>query len=224
MIGDVRRFPTRAASGWLPRAASDDPPVGQRAGPARPHIEGGPGRRPPRARRGGLVGGQEPRPLRAFAQRTAAGAAGTSRPSRSRASSPSLPGTCSPAARTTPSRARASCAEDPRARARRRRAARQARAEAPTPSGTPATTLPSCGSPSRPRSPTAAWSATGRPAARRRVRARHRSAHLKGPRRARPRGRPQAPDACTSPRQSPAPRSAASHKEPERARQFDFHP
>ena len=38
-----------------------------------------------------------------------------------------------------------------------------------------------------------------------RVRARHRGAHLKGPRRAKPRGRPQAPDACASLRQSPAP-------------------
>ena len=39
-----------------------------------------------------------------------------------------------------------------------------------------------------------------------RVRARHWCAHLKGPRRAKPGGRPQAPDACTSLRQSPAPR------------------
>jgi hypothetical protein len=38
------------------------------------------------------------------------------------------------------------------------------------------------------------------------VRARHWGAHLKGPRRAKPRGRPQAPDACASLRQSPAPR------------------
>lgn len=38
------------------------------------------------------------------------------------------------------------------------------------------------------------------------VRARHWGAHLKGPRRAKPRGRPQAPDACASLGQSPAPR------------------
>jgi hypothetical protein len=37
------------------------------------------------------------------------------------------------------------------------------------------------------------------------VRARHWRAHLKGPRRAKPRGRPQAPDTCASLRQSPAP-------------------
>ena len=71
---------------------------------------------------------------------------------------------------------------------------------------------------SRPRPPTGAWSPTGRPAGPRWVRARHRSAHLRGPRRARPRGRPQAPDACTSPRQSPAP-TASIPKEPERASQ-----
>lgn len=37
------------------------------------------------------------------------------------------------------------------------------------------------------------------------VRARHRGAHPTSPRRAKPRGRPQAPDACASLRQSPAP-------------------
>jgi transposase len=46
------------------------------------------------------------------------------------------------------------------------------------------------------------------------VRARHRSAHLNGPRRARPRGRPTAPDACTSPRQSPTPATQNPTKEP----------
>ena len=40
---------------------------------------------------------------------------------------------------------------------------------------------------------------------RRGVRTRHRGSHLKSPRRAKPRGRPQAPDACASLRQSPAP-------------------
>ena len=40
---------------------------------------------------------------------------------------------------------------------------------------------------------------------RRVVRVRHRGAHLIGPRRAKPRGRPQAPDACASLRRSPAP-------------------
>ncbi len=41
---------------------------------------------------------------------------------------------------------------------------------------------------------------------RRVVRVRHRGAHPTSPRRAKPRGRPQAPDACASLRQSPAPR------------------
>ena len=48
--------------------------------------------------------------------------------------------------------------------------------------------------------PTGAWSLTGaRQHRRKMVRARHRGAHLLiGPRRAKPRGRPQAPDACAS--------------------------
>src|SRR5271155_400426 len=46
---------------------------------------------------------------------------------------------------------------------------------------------------------------TGAQRPRRVVRVRHRGSHLKGPRRAKPRGRPQAPDACASLRQSPAP-------------------
>ena len=50
---------------------------------------------------------------------------------------------------------------------------------------------------------------------RRRARARHRGTHLKGPRRAKPRGRPQAPDVCASLRQSLAPHSV-SHQEHQR--------
>ncbi len=46
------------------------------------------------------------------------------------------------------------------------------------------------------------------------MRARHRGAHLKGPRRAKPRGRPQVPDACASLRQSPAPPRAFSQRAP----------
>ena len=67
-------------------------------------------------------------------------------------------------------------------------------------------------------------SLTGKPWDRRWVRARHRSAHLKGPRRARPRGRPTAPDACTSPRQSPTPATQNPTKEPGPPPKFDFHP
>ena len=104
-IGDIRRFPTRAAPGRLPRAAPDGPPVRQRPRPPRPPLQGGTGRGSPRARRGRLVGGEEPRAtarLRACAPPL--DAAGTSRPSPSRASWPCWPGTCSPAARTTRSR------------------------------------------------------------------------------------------------------------------------
>ena len=59
VIGDVR-LPDFAASRRLSRAAPDDPPVGQRAGAPRPRVQGGPGRRPPCARGGSLVDGQEP--------------------------------------------------------------------------------------------------------------------------------------------------------------------
>jgi hypothetical protein len=48
---------------------------------------------------------------------------------------------------------------------------------------------PNAISPTRPRWPTGTWSATGPPTRRRRTRARHRGAHLKGPRWAKPRGR-----------------------------------
>lgn len=47
-----------------------------------------------------------------------------------------------------------------------------------------------------------------------RVRARHRGAHLKSPTRAKPRGRPQAPDTCASLSQSPAPRETLPQSRP----------
>ena len=82
-------------------------------------------------------------------------------------------------------------------------------AEAPPGSGAPTTrsARPSASSPSRPRPPTSGWSKTSRPEPRREkwARARHRSAHKIGPRRAKPRGRLKAPDVCASLRQSPAP-------------------
>ena len=62
----------------------------------------------------------------------------------------------------------------------------------------------------RPSTPTGGSSPTGARQHREEVRARHRGAHLKGPRRAKPRSRPQAPDTCTSLRQSPAP-ATSSH-------------
>ena len=80
---------------------------------------------------------------------------------------------------------------------------------APPGSGPPTTRSapPNARSPSKPRSPTSGWSKTNKPAARREkwARARHRSAHKLGPRRAKPRGRLKAPDVCASLRQSPAP-------------------
>ena len=65
---------------------------------------------------------------------------------------------------------------------------------------------PNSTSPAKPSTPTRRPSATAKPPARsRRARARHRGAHHNSPRRAKPRGRPQAPDVCTSLRQSLAP-------------------
>jgi len=55
-----------------------------------------------------------------------------------------------------------------------------------------------------PSSPTGAWLMTGAQQHRRVERVRHRGAHPTSPRRAKLRGRPQAPDACASLRQSPA--------------------
>ena len=65
---------------------------------------------------------------------------------------------------------------------------------------------PSAPWPNRPSRPTNAPLPTGKPPPQQRwARARHRGAHHKGPRKAKPRGRPQAPDVCTSLRQSLAP-------------------
>jgi hypothetical protein len=78
-----------------------------------------------------------------------------------------------------------------------RGASRAPRPTASTRPGRPPPTIrPSGVSPSRPKPPTGAWSPTDRPAARRPVRPRHRSAHLKGPRSARPRRREQRGGPC----------------------------
>ena len=56
------------------------------------------------------------------------------------------------------------------------------------------------------------------------ARARHRGAHLKGPRRAKPRGRPQAPDDLRFAPSVTRTRTALSHRSPLRSRRLDFHP
>ena len=108
-------------------------------------------------------------------------------------------GVCSPASRTTRSRSHHSpprnsgCSRSPQAR-RPDEANRAA-------SGRPASgcAKPSACSPNRPSTPTSARSATGTPRRQGRwARARHRGTHQKGPQRAKPRGRPQAPDVCAS--------------------------
>ena len=207
VIGDIRRFPTVAPPGRLPRAAPDDPPVGQRARPATAALS----KEGSAAARHVLVeaawsAAKSPGPLRAFAQRTAARrgrhVATVAVARKLAVLAWHLLTRGEDYAFQRPSLVRRKLRAHG---AQRRRAARQARPErrpglehhqrrrreAPRAAG-------------RDRLPTLGRRLAGH-AARRRVRARHRSAHLKGPRRARPRGRPQAPDACTSPRQSPAP-------------------
>jgi hypothetical protein len=84
----------------------------------------------------------------------------------------------------------------------------------PPGSGAPTTrsARPSANSPARPRSPTRARCATSTPPKRRRwARARHWGAHQRSPQRAKPRGRPQAPDVCASLRQPLAPNPTIPH-------------
>lgn len=98
--------------------------------------------------------------------------------------------------------------------------ARSAPARVPAP---PRSAPPNRRSRDRPRTPTSARSPTGKPPATRRARACHRGTHLSGPRRTKPRGRPQAPDVCTSLRQSPAP-TPSLPQEQHHAKPLDFHP
>ena len=200
------------------------PPVRQRARPPRPDLQGGLGRRPPRARRGGLVGRQEPRP----AARVRAAHRRPPRPARRdrRRRAQARRARLAPAhprrglrLRAPGARPRASCAALELAAGAPRRK--------PGPNGDPVwqhrqrRRRDATRRAGRGRLPAARRRLAGH-AARRRVRARHRSAHLKGPRRARPRGRPQAPDACTSPRQSPAPTPQDRTRSPNAPPEFDF--
>jgi transposase len=205
VIGDIRRFPTsRQLVGYLGLH-----PTVKQSGNA-PARHGRLAKDGSAAARHALTeaawsAAKTPGPLHAFAQRISDRRGRQVATIALHASSPCWPGTCSPAARTTPSSDPASsaascatwtCSPAPRA---------PSPAPTLTRSGTPPPTPPRNASRFRPRPPTGAWSTTGNPRGRRWVRARHRSAHHKGPRRARPRGRPKAPDACTSPRRSPAP-------------------
>jgi hypothetical protein len=178
-----------AISGSTPRS-----PVRARPGDARPDLQAGLGPRPPRARRGEL---ERRPPTRSAARVLPARPRPPRPPGRDRGQRPQarLPvlvsahprtGLRLPAALTDPQ-------EDPPARARRRRAAPPRTAPASGPR-TRRCARQSASSPNKPSWPTPAPSATGRPSHRKRARARHRGAHLKGPRRATPRGRPQTPN------------------------------
>jgi hypothetical protein len=82
----------------------------------------------------------------------------------------------------------------------------------------PSARQPSASCSSKASSPTAASSRTGaqqhQRRRRRRVRVRHRGAHLKSPQRAKPRGRPQAPDTCTSLTSVTRTTSILAHRQP----------
>ena len=101
----------------------------------------------------------------------------------------------------------------------RRKAARASPATSPRTSSTP-----SANSRAKPKPPIADWSTTGKPPGQaERVRARHRGAHLKGPRRAKPRGRlHEAPRPALRYVSHPHPtRSIANEGRPP---PLDFHP
>lgn len=93
VIGDVQRFPTsRHLVGYLGLHPTVRQPGSHPGRHSRVSKEGF-GGRPACARRGGMVGGQSPGPLRAFAERTPPDGGATSRRSPSRVSSPSWRGT-----------------------------------------------------------------------------------------------------------------------------------
>src|SRR3954454_3991018 len=115
-----------------------------------------------------------------------------------------------------------------------RSAARSSCSPAPSPAAAAATELacastasvasPTRSSPPKPRSPIDGSSPTGRRPGRRWVRARHRGAPLKGPRRAKPRGRPSSPRTCASLRRSPAPTPHSRKGAWTGQDALDFHP
>ena len=157
-------LPDLAPPGRLPRAAPDDPPVRQRPGTPRPHVQGGLGRRPPRARRGRLVGRQEPGPA---ARVRAAHRARRGRHVATVAVARKLAVLAwhlltrgEDYAFQRPSLVRRKIRAP---RAARRRAARQARPEPRPGLEHQPPTPPRSASPTKPRPPTAASSPTGRP-------------------------------------------------------------
>ena len=226
-----RRSATSAAS--PPRASSSPtsgwtqgPPVRQRAGPPRPDLQARRRRRPATcsSRRPGSAM-RTPGPLRAFCERVRARRGAQiaavavarklavlswhmltreedyafARPASTRKKLRRLELTAGARAPARPPRRTAARHTPPSAERERELAA------------------------SRPSTPTGGWSATGKPTGRRRVRARHRGAHLKGPRRAKPRGRPQAPDGLRF--SSSVTRTQPDSRKGARASsRLDFHP
>ena len=202
-----RALPRPAQAGRLPRAGPQGPPVRRRARQPRAHLQARLRRRCGVA----LVEAswsavRQPGPVARLLPAHPRPPRPPDRDHRRRAQArvPVL----GPALAPTGLRLRPALAdrqEAPPAGDHRRRAA-LARPPAASGSPTACSATPNSTSPAKPSTPTRRPSATAKPPARsRRARARHRGAHHNSPRRAKPRGRPQAPDVCTSLRQSLAP-------------------
>ena len=212
-VGDIRRFPRPAQAGRLPGPGPEGPPVRRRARQPRPHLKARLGRARHALVEASWSAVRSPARCRLLpARQSPARALDRDRRLGAQARVPVLV----PALPRRGLRLRPTLADGqevaPAGDHRRRAApARQPRRlvdqhqHARTPNAT---------SPAKPNTPTRRPSATAKPPARRRARARHRGAHHNSPRRAKPRGRPQAPDVCTSLRQSLAPTRTISHGGP----------
>ena len=207
-IGEPIRFIDQPQAGRLPRARSEGPPVRRGAGTVWPDLQARIGERAVGAGRGGVERGQAARPaarvLRAHP-----------RPARSRQSDRrDRPQTHGPVLVHAAPRSEDYAHQRP---ALTKKKLRQLELTA----GAPARTKQAAGIWSTNRAILHAERAlaeqaevsyqrmvkdqqAGRPSEKW-ARARHRSAHKLGPRRAKPRGRLKAPDVCASLRQSPAP-------------------
>ena len=200
-------LPRPAQAGRLPRPGPEGPPVRRRA---RRATARSPSKAPLRSAHALVEASwsavRQPGPLRAFYRRVRA-RRGHQIAIVAAARKLAVP-VLVPALARTGLRLRPALADAPRSSAGWRSPPARRAGKTATASGSPP---PAPRRRTRPRppgrsTPTRRPSATAKPPARsRRARARHRGAHHNSPLRAKPRGRPQAPDVCASLRQSLAP-------------------
>ena len=207
--GGRRRHPSLprpAQAGRLPRTGPHGPPVRGRARHTRPHLKARRRSGAGRARRGQLERRPQPRPVACLLPAHPRPPRPPDRDHRRRAQArvPVLGAALAPTGlRLRPALADRQEAPAPGDSLPAHRAGKTAAASG---SPTASSETPNSTSPDKPSTPTPRPSATAKPPGRsKRARARHRGAHHKSPRRAKPRGRPQAPDVCASLRQSLAP-------------------